>query len=165
MYLYLNHPSLYYLRGRQWHVGLSRPYFCSSFSPSFLSFSPSFPSFSPASLALSSQQQETLLFTGSGRAGKESLIKEFKNILVFNHKFLPGKIVHQTKFSILTKFSITNSSQGKFSPSQGQFSHQTTRMDRVRSQHMCGDQKGLCGLFMCCVKHSKIVTHKHKTGT
>ena len=51
----------------------ARVYFCSSFSLTL-------DSFSRTSLALSSEAQEALLFTVSGRVGKPSLIKKFKNI-------------------------------------------------------------------------------------
>ena len=92
------------LAWQQWPVGLGCAYFCSSFSLTL-------DSFSRTSLALSSEAQEALLFTGSGRVGKPSLIKKFKNILDIDH------------LSLLVKWSTR---EGKFSPSQGQFSHGMT---------------------------------------
>ena len=92
------------LAWQQWPVGLGCAYFCSSFSLTL-------DSFSRTSLALSSQAQEALLFTVSGRVGKPSLIKKFKNIFDIDHP------------SLSLCWLIR---EGKFSPSQGQFSHWMT---------------------------------------
>ena len=93
------------LAWQQWPVGLGcAAYFCSSFSLTL-------DSFSRTSLALSSEAQEALLFTVSGMVGKPSLIKKFKNIFDIDHP------------SLSLCWLIR---EGKFSPSQGQFSHGMT---------------------------------------